>query len=253
MANIMTTQEILKQCAIEGSIVKLPQIKLDRKTYQDVAKQLEHIGGKWKGGKVFGFVFEQDPTSLISEIANGKTRNLKKEFQFFETPEELAIELCEHAFIDAAIVGKVLEPSAGKGAIIKAIHKDQYDQLNVRYCELDPLNRSFLSRISNTKYLCDDFLQLNAPDEFATIIANPPFTKNQDIDHIYKMYECLKPSGRLVSVASKHYQFTSGKKETSFREWLSAKDAHVINLPAGVFKTSGTGVSACIIIINKHN
>jgi hypothetical protein len=51
------------------------------------------IGGKWKGGKVFGFVFATDPTELLDQIANGEKRNLKKEFQFFATPEKLADEL----------------------------------------------------------------------------------------------------------------------------------------------------------------
>ena len=88
---------ILKDCTVDGNVVKLPNIKLDRKEYLEVKKALELIGGKWKGGKVAGFVFASDPTDLLNQIANGEKRNLKKEFQFFATPEKLAAYLVELA------------------------------------------------------------------------------------------------------------------------------------------------------------
>ena len=60
----METLEILKNSKVEGNIIKLPQGQLDRQQYLEVKKKLELIGGKWKGGKVMGFVFEEDPTDL---------------------------------------------------------------------------------------------------------------------------------------------------------------------------------------------
>ena len=90
-----TKEEVLHNCTVEGTTVKLPNVQLDRKLYQEVAKALELIGGKWKGGKVSGFVFATDPTDLLDQIANGEKRNLKKEFQFFATPEKLADELID--------------------------------------------------------------------------------------------------------------------------------------------------------------
>ena len=77
----MTKEQVLQDCTVEGNVVKLPNIQLDRKDYQEVAKALELIGGKWKGGKIMGFVFVTDPTELLDQIANGEKRNLKKEFQ----------------------------------------------------------------------------------------------------------------------------------------------------------------------------
>ena len=91
----MTKEEVLQKCTVEGNVVKLPNVQLDRNEYLEVKKALELIGGKWKGGKVFGFVFATDPTDLLAEIANGEKQNLKKEFQFFATPEKLADELVE--------------------------------------------------------------------------------------------------------------------------------------------------------------
>ena len=94
----MEIEEILKQCTIDDKVVRLPDIQLDRKTYCDVAKRLELIGGKWNR-KFKGFLFENDPTELLADVQNGEKRNLKKEFQFFETPAELAEKLVSYIII----------------------------------------------------------------------------------------------------------------------------------------------------------
>ena len=74
----MTTKEqVLQNCTVEGTVIKLPNVQLDRKLYQEVAKALELIGGKWKGGKVFGFVFATDPTDLLFQIANEHKKTRK--------------------------------------------------------------------------------------------------------------------------------------------------------------------------------
>lgn len=242
--------DTLKNSTIENNVVKLPAGQLDRKIYLEVKNKLELIGGKWKGGKVQGFVFDMDPTDLLQQIASGEKRNLKKEFQFFATPEALANRLVDLADIHED--DSVLEPSAGQGAIIKAIHKVQ-PNIVVNCCEAMDVNKMFLDKIPNTKFLCADFLNLKHefPDQYDVIVANPPFSKNQDITHILEMYSLLKPGGRLVSIASKHWQIAYGKKEQQFREWLDKLEADVIDVPAGEFKESGTQISTCIIVIDK--
>jgi hypothetical protein len=64
----MKVEEILQQCTVNENIVKLPNVQLDRKTYLDVAKKLNLIGGKWKGGKISGFVFEVSATNVAASI-----------------------------------------------------------------------------------------------------------------------------------------------------------------------------------------
>lgn len=243
----MEVLEVLKQCAIEGTVVKLPNIQLDRKDYEAVKKKLELIGGKWKGGKVAGFVFQEDPTDLLQQVANGEDRNLKKEFQFFATPAPLAKRLVEMA--DPASYDSILEPSAGQGAIVNAIiNHCSPDRV---YCyELMPLNQQFLVKIPQVEIIGKDFLE-HCGKRFDRIIANPPFAKNQDIDHIRHMYKHLNDGGRLVSVASRHWQLSSNKKESDFRDWLSNIGATVIELEGGEFKESGTNIVACIIQIDK--
>lgn len=243
----MTTEEILQQCKVDGLVIKLPAILLDRKAYIDVAKKLELIGGKWKGGKIAGFVFNEDPTDLLAEIATGAKRNLKKEFQFFGTPAKLADRLVEYAEIEQH--HSVLEPSAGQGAIVKAIGR-RFPAMEVDCFELMPLNQSFLNKLPTAHLIGEDFLTATGP-RYERIVANPPFSKNQDIDHIYHMAnQFLKFGGRLVSIAGKHWQISSNKKEVQFWEWLNEINAVIIDLPVGEFKESGTTIATCIIIID---
>lgn len=117
----MNKQDILKQCYIEGNIIKLPNIQLDRELYLEVKTALELIGGKWKGGKTQGFVFNEDPSEYLDKLCNGEQINLKKEFQFFATPPAIADRLVELANIQPEY--DILEPSAGQGSIINAIHR----------------------------------------------------------------------------------------------------------------------------------
>jgi hypothetical protein len=143
-----TKEEVLQNCKVEGMIVKLPDTQLERKLYQEVAKALELIGGKWKGGKVFGFVFTTDPTELLNQIANGEKRNLKKEFQFFGTPDDLADDLVFEAQIEP--YHKILEPSAGQGAIVKAINR-VFPDTKVSCYELMEVNQTILKKNKNSR------------------------------------------------------------------------------------------------------
>lgn len=244
----MTKEDVLKDCTVSGNVVSLPDVKLDRKIYLEVSKSLELIGGKWKGGKVMGFVFNEDPSELLKQIQGGEKRNLKKEFQFFGTPDDLADELVWDANLE--FEDEILEPSAGQGAIVKAIHREIFPGKTVWGYELMPVNKTFLSKIPSFKLIGDDFLKCDT--SFDKIIANPPFNKNQDILHIRKMYDCLRPKGRLVSMASRHWQTSNNKAETFFRGWLKEVGAEIIDIQAGRFKESGTNIATCKIIINKQ-
>jgi len=232
----------IKKGQLKENIYYLPDIQLDRKEYLEVAKHIKFLGGKWNRTKG-GFIFDREIKS-IDELL-GET-NKQKQLQFFETPQELAKELVYLA--DIQNQDDILEPSAGRGAIIKEIKK--ICSCQIQYCEIDETNRKYLEKIDNLEEVNYNFLKFNEMT-FSKIIANPPFSKNQDIDHIRHMYSLLRRKGRLVSIASKHWQISNKKKETEFRDWLEDIDAEVVELDEGKFKESGTNIKSVIIIINK--
>ena len=238
----MNINDVLNQCEISGNIVTLPDIQLERKLYQEVAKKIELIGGKWNRGAK-GFIFKQNPNELFEAIKNGEKKDIKKEYQFFETPESLADELVNHL---PDSIWSVLEPSAGQGAIVRAINKKRPDT-NVCYCELMELNR--MQFVGSSLYLNDDFLTLSPDFKFDAVIANPPFAKNQDIDHFYKMMEHAEKI--VISVMSNHWRNSKNKKETYFRNYLDSLDYKLLEIPEGTFKESGTNIAACVLVVKK--
>ena len=86
------TCSILENCRIEGNTIFHPEGQLERKDYIKVNKCLDSIGGKWNR-KLKGHLFEDDPAPLLDNlILTGETTDIKKELQFFPTPENIAAD-----------------------------------------------------------------------------------------------------------------------------------------------------------------
>lgn len=228
---------------LENNIYFLPNIQMDRKEYLKVAEHLKFLGGKWNRGKK-GFVFDRKIENI--EELLGDNISKKKDLQFFETPQGLAKELVDLVEVDNYV--DILEPSAGRGAIIKEIKKVYHKK--IQYCEIDETNRKYLDEINNLENVGNDFLKFNEMT-FDRIIANPPFSKNKDIDHIRHMFSLLRNKGILVSIASIHWQVSNNKKEKEFKQWLKDLNAEIIEIEAGKFKESGTMIGSVIIKIIK--
>lgn len=244
--------EILKQCETEENILFLPNIQLERKDYVAVNKCLEAIGGKWNK-KRKGHIFESDCESIFCDLLeSGEYIDIKKEFQFFETPLNIVMQMVLMANIKTN--HRILEPSAGQGAIIN--HIPEFENY-VACVELNPDNLKVLI----DEYNVDDFWRMNFLDfecdedipKFDRIIMNPPFRNQQDIDHItHALENCLADGGILVSIVSESPFFRTTKKAEAFRNLLEKYNAEVIELPVGAFKSSGTNVKTRIIKIVKE-
>lgn len=243
-----SVEDILKHCTLEDNVLKLPRVQFNKKSYAEAKKWIEEAGGSWQGGKVQGFTFPFNADRVFSILHEGKRCNLQQDFQFFATPPEVAdwlVMLAGGVHEDE----KVLEPSAGTGAIIDAIHRSCKD-LVVDCFELMPENKELLSKKSNINILGDDFTTYDL-GLYDKIIANPPFSKNQDIRHVKRMYEHLNNGGTVAAIMSCHWKIASEKECADFREWLKDVHAKVCDIEEGSFKQSGTGIETTAVIIQK--
>lgn len=232
--------ESIGKMIVNGNRLELPTDE-QFKNYPAVKRCLITAGSKYVK---CGFVFTEDAQTVKDRLMGGEAINDKKKFQFFPTPDKLVGCLLHSAEIKET--DRVLEPSAGQGAIANRIP-------NCVVVELMEQNIKALERQGYTPH-AGDFLSMDAKTlgTFDKIIANPPFTKNQDIDHIRHMYSLLNDGGRIVSMASIGWMTGSQKKQIEFREWLNDLGADIVNISSGEFKESGTMVSTCLITINKY-
>lgn len=231
------TANILANSTIMDNKLFLPKGQLERKLYLSVNEVLEAIGGKWNR-KEQAHLFNESPDDIIdSVLITGEYTDAKKEYQFFETPIKIAKMLVSLAEIKKDET--VLEPSAGRGRIaglIKGCHCIELNDENYKYL-ID----------NNFNVVGRDFMEFGVR-LYDVIIANPPFTKQQDIDHVNRMMDFA--IRRVVSVMSVSVLFRDNEKTRKFRDRVENFGGTFKELPDKAFAESGTNVKACVVCVD---
>ncbi len=237
-------QRTLRACDVSTNVVKLPS-QLTPELYKEVKKTLEKIGGKWST-PFQGFEFKHDARPLVEQLVAGEKINLKQDYQFFATPQHIVDRMIELA--DIQLTDRVLEPSAGQGAIVDSL-KGMCTSVDL--CEFMPQNREILEE-KGYDIFCNDFLDLSIGNKYNKIIANPPFSKDQDCKHVLKMYEHLVSGGTLVAVMSKAWmRENKNKVQQEFAYLVNKKGNTLTTIESGEFKQSGTSVATALVVIKK--
>jgi phospholipid N-methyltransferase len=234
----------IEKMTVNGNRLELPSNE-QLTNYASVKKALISAGGKYKQ---CGFIFSGCAQKIKDRFVGGEVVNDKKKYQFYPTSLHIVNLILKKANITKGM--RVLEPSAGQGAIVDEIIKAG---VNPDMVELMPDNIKILNQKYNTDLVSTDFLKINPCDsiKYDRVIANPPFTNNQDIDHVLHMHDFLTEGGTLISIMSKSWITGQQKKQKSFRDWLTSVGAIVTDLPAGEFKESGTNIATVIIEIKR--
>jgi predicted RNA methylase len=253
-------EQVIREAKIEGHKLTL-QTQLTPQMYKKVMKVLELIGFKWnKSAKCH--IGEGDSADKLREaLGSGKVVNEKKTYQFFETPSSLAGHMVSLAGIKPG--DRVLEPSAGKGSIIRAIQDGCHGLSVVFACELNPQMATDLTTLAQASRIagkgnvivrCEDFLEHD--EQYDRIVMNPPFHGGADVDHVRHAYDLLLPGGRLVAITSPSFKHNSQKKFAAFREWLKKMQdrgyaSEPEGIPSGTFTESGTDIETVLLVIQK--
>ena len=213
--------------------------QLERAMYVKVNKAIVAAGGKWnrKEGK---HIFGRDPREVLGlAIETGGIVDHKKTFCQFFTPEDVAFEMA--SFLMAYPPDRVLEPSAGDGALVKKVLFPGmvHNGLDITCVECDADLCDKLSELP-VNVLCGDFLLMDDLGTFDRIIMNPPYDRGLDIKHILHARTMLEPGGRLVALCG------NGPRQ---QEVLMPMADDWKELDPGSFKESGTMVNVAMLVI----
>lgn len=242
-----TILEVLDRAETDGSRLILTGT-LDRKLYLDTAKVLEAAGGEWNR-KERAHLFDGDAADAIEAvILSGEVVSAKQQFGYFPTPAPIVDQLLDLARIQPGM--RVLEPSAGRGAIALAAARAG---ALVDCVEIQPEHAEVIrdEHQLDVTVLVADFLTTSPQPVYDRVVMNPPFARQADIAHVRHAWEALRPGGLLVSVMSAGLTFRQTNAAVAFRSRLDALGGELHPLPEGAFKESGTGVNTVIAVIPK--
>lgn len=174
--------------------------------------------------------------------------NNRKAFNdFFPTTETIANDVVALADIEPGMT--VLEPSAGNAMLADAA---QEAGGTVDAVELAGPLREILTE-KGYELVGSDFLDVQPDKLYDRVVMNPPFSKDQDIQHVAHAYNMLKPGGKLVAIVSIMAGERQNKRSKRFSEWLDELGADQQALPEDAFKSSlnATAMRTKVVVIDK--
>ena len=232
----------LSQAEVISTQLRLRR-QLDRSLYLRTSKVLEAAGARWSR-KAQAHLFDTDAVEAVEQILLTGEVTSPKDFGYFPTPGSLVARLLELAQIEPWML--VLEPSAGQGAIARAIARIA----TVECFELLPDHVAKLRAGGYARSVfAQDFLTAMPTARYDRVVMNPPFLHQADIRHVTHALRFLKPDGLLVSVMSAGTTFRENTAARDFRKLLKHQGGSIEPNPSESFRISGTLVETVTVVI----
>lgn len=228
---------------------------LPRNVYEQVDDTLQRLGGRWNTRlKAHLFPEGDNPLPAIREIAGSGRAPDKNAAAYFSTPPAVAEAIVSLLSWESEREYRpwFLEPSAGCGALVRAL-ASAYPCANIDAVESDPRRFGSLCACESALVRAHlaDFLTWRPGSArlYHRIAMNPPFAVPgcplAYLDHIEHARALLRPDGLLVSVAPASFMTRADRRIAALRR--AARE--IVALPEGSFRESGTGVNACLVVI----
>lgn len=214
--------------------------------------------GEGTGGKKADFDlakaltdYEKAKTFYFAEGKKRGRRDQREGADYFATPEPVGLKMVEWADIRPG--DKVLEPSAGHGAIARFFPETADRTLVEPSANL--ASRAALSS-PGANVLEHRFEDLHAVNKYQAIVMNPPFGAGGStaVDHIAKAANHLADGGRIVALIPRGP--SADAKYEKFMESPAAKGIYQvadIDMPTSTFERAGTKVATRIVVLDRHN
>lgn len=196
----------------------------------------------WDSAKAFYFATKKQ--------GKGRSARGRENSEFFATPEPVGLKMVEMA--DIRSEEKVLEPSAGHGAIARWMPENTTN----RAIELEGELSSKLALRFDGDVVTGSFEDHNIVNKYDAIVMNPPFGQGgkQAADHVAKAIKHLRDGGRIVALIP-----TGPAADKRFDKLLFNNDetkdiytAAEVQMPGVTFERAGTSVRTRILVLEKQ-
>jgi len=158
--------------------------------------------------------------------------------QLFITPDTVCDRMV--ALAEMKDTDRIMEPSAGTGAILRAIKRVS----QAAQCDAVELNGELFqhlkTRFSDAGLWQGDFLEYQPATRYQKILMNPPFNQSVDIRHIQRALTLLEPGGILTAICA-----NGPRQQKIFQPFADVWEP----LPSGTF--TYTGVSTVLLRITN--
>jgi predicted RNA methylase len=246
---------ILATAELIGTQLRLPD-QLSRPDYEAVNKVLLALGGKWNRGQR-AHVFPTDPRPALKGFLAGHSapKPPRTAEGYVATPDALADEIvANYSSVDELAAGStVLEPSAGDGALVRAIRRAAAG--SARIVAVEPnLQRAQLIEADEVVTTTLEAYAATGPGPIHAVVMNPPFAvpgqRSIWIDHLRLAWQLLEPGGRLVSIAPAGYEFRHDRRHRAIRELVETHGGSK-SLDDDAFASQGSAVRTVVVWADK--
>ena len=180
---------------------------------------------------------------------------LAKNLSFYATPPAVVHSMLQDVWVKPE--SRVLEPSAGTGAIARELLAKgaRVDAIEVDFERCAALRAIAHPRLSVT---CANFLRQRPRPEYTHVVMNPPFYGTHWMEHVTHAFEFLAPGGVLVAVLPVTAELGETRKHVAFRKWATERSRdwrglQFHDLPPESFASSGTRVNTVTLTLHRSD
>lgn len=194
--------------------------------------------------------FNKAKTYYFAQQKNTRRRDQREGVDYFATPEPVGFKMAEWANIQQG--EKVLEPSAGHGAIARFFPaRTDVTMVEPSY-ELS--QRAALAN-GAARIVNEQFEDLHISNKYDAIVMNPPYGSGGKtaIEHVAKAAKHLRDAGRIVALIPRGG--ITDKRLSAFLESEDAANLYLvakIDMPASTFERAGTAVNTQVLVLERH-
>lgn len=147
----------------------------------------------------------------------------RKPYDFYATPIDVVENFLKGYELPK---GSLLEPSAGNGNILQAIHNKLGENNDITALEIREEESNNLSKLANSVIVGQDFLEYDFKNQkFDVIIGNPPYSKAKEF--IEKCFELQSDNGVVIMLL--RTAFLESKSRFKFWQQHPLSELHVLS------------------------